>query len=662
MSEVRSNATLIEQAWRKVHVEWRTAGALGRLAAQRSQRAGDALNEALGLFHAAYCDLRISPPRQASAAVEAAIAGCKELGVQRGLWLCEDLRGLKAHFEGDFAKALEIGEENSLVPPEARSADERFITLMLLHYAARASGRVADALRHGYRLLALAEAMDSDAHRAHALHNLGALQSDTFNVEDAVVLQEQALALARRLGATELPAPFTGNLLYTYAALGEHDKAYRTLTEWLGQPGGVAAVDRHHQCAAIALAYLGVGRLDEAEQALALGPFPHPTDRHLERSWTWVSGEVLCAAGRYTAARSLCEAYIERAGRRKDDYPFEAYRLLEVIRVASIELGDPEAAERATLRQLEVCAPLVGNSARSRYLSLRFRQFEKDAQAQEEAAHDPRLAAIERAVHDYSAALRRKRPAAAPSASPGPADPLARQRRFVAHVSHEMRSPISGVLGLTSLLLLSDLDERQRHFVSLARTSAETLMQLVNDILDLAKIESGRFQLDVRPFSLAQLAGEVADTFRVLAQLKGVELVLTVDPKLPPTLEGDALRLRQILTNLVSNAVKFTSKGMIEVGVFAIEARHRPADANVQMVRLEVRDTGRGISEAGRRNLFTEFMQEGAPGPDQVGGTGLGLAVTRQLVQLMGGEIGFESVLNEGSLFWVALTLPVGKA
>src|SRR5258706_10663569 len=139
--------------------------------------------------------------------------------------------------------------------------------------------------------------MDSDEHRAHALHNLGALQADTFDVEDAVVLQEQALALARKLGATELPAPFTGDLLHTYAALNEHDKAYRTLNEWLAQPGGVSSPDRHHQCAAIALTYLGVGRLEEAEEALAPGPFPHPTDAPLQSSLTWGSGGALFAPG-----------------------------------------------------------------------------------------------------------------------------------------------------------------------------------------------------------------------------------------------------------------------------------------------------------------------------------------------------------------------------
>lgn len=659
MTDVRSSASLIEEAWRMVHVEWRTSGALGRLAAERARLSGETMNEAFGLFHAAYCELRIAPPERAGMAVDKAIERCTELGVQRGNWLCNDLRGLQAHFRGESAKALAIGEANDRVPANDRSADERFMTVALLHYVTRAAGQIADSLRHGYRLLSLAEAMDSDEHRAHALHNLGALQADTFNVEDAVVLQEQALALARKLGATELPAPFTGDLLYTYAALNQHEKAYQALGDWLAQPGGVTAVDRHHQCAAIALSYLGVGRLEEAEQALALGPFPHPTDVHLECSWTWVSGGVLCARGRHADARDLCRSYLARAGERKDgDYPFEAYRLQEVIRIASEALGDTESAEQAVQRQLEVCAPLVGNSARSQYLSLQFRQFEMGDAPRNDAADKRRLAAIDQGVRDYSAAIAQQ--SLTPPATPSvPADPLVRQRRFVAHVSHEMRSPISGVLGMTSLLLLSNLDERQRRFVSLAQTSAETLLQLVNDILDLAKIESGRFQLDPQPFSIATLASEVAETFRVLAQSKGVDLTLTVDSTLPRTLIGDALRLRQILTNLVGNAVKFTSAGTVSLGVFAHRVLSSTATVDSFAIRIEVRDTGKGIGEEACLNLFTEFMQEDASTSRLFGGTGLGLAVSRQLVHLMGGEIGVESEVGKGSLFWVELELPM---
>ena len=661
MTDVRSSASLIEEAWRVVHVDWRASGALGRLAAERARRSGDAVNEAFGLFHAAYCELRISPPEQAATVVEQAVKRCAELGVQRGIWLCNDLRGLQAHFRRDAAVALAIGEANDQIPTDARSADERFMTLALLHYATRAAGQIADSLRHGYRLLALAEAMDSDEHRAHAFHNLGALQADTFNVEDAVVLQEQALALARKLGAPELTAPFTGDLLFTYAALNQHDKAYRTLSEWLAQPGGVTAADRHHQCAPIALSYLGAGLLEEAEQALALGPFPHPTDVHLECSWTWVSGGVLCARGRHADARDLCSSYLARAGERKDDdYPFEAYRLQDVIRIASEALGDTEAAEQAVQRQLEVCAPLVGNSARSQYLSLQFRQRATNGVSHDDTADKRRLAAIEQGVRDYSAAIAQQSRTAQPATPSVPADPLVRQRRFVAHVSHEMRSPIGGVLGMTSLLLLSNLDERQRRFVSLAKTSAETLLQLVNDILDLAKIESGRFQLDLQPFSIATLAGEVAETFQVLAQSKDVGLTLTVDPTLPRTLVGDPLRLRQILTNLVGNAVKFTSTGSVTLSVLAHQTP-RSATTDSCPIRIEVRDTGMGISEEACQNLFTEFMQEDASTARRFGGTGLGLALTRQLVNLMNGEVGVESVVDKGSLFWVELELPVTR-
>lgn len=659
MTEVRSSASLIEEAWRKVHVEWRTSGALGRLAADRARRSGDAMNEAFGLFHAAYCDLRIAPAEYAAITVDMAVRRCAQLDVERGKWLCNDLRGFQAHFAGESDKALSIGQANDRIPVTERSPDERFMTLALLHYASRAAGQITEALHYGHRLLALAEVMDSNEHRAHALHNLGALQAATFDVEDAVVLQEKALALARGLGATELPAPFTGDLLYTYAALNEHAKAYKTLSEWLAQPGGVTAAERHHQCAPIALAYLGVDLLEAAEQALALGPFPHPTEAHLESSWTWVSGRVLCARGRHEEARELCLAYLARASeRRRDDSPFETFCLHDVIRVASEALGDAPSAQRAVQRQFEVCAPLVGDSARSQYLSLKFRSSSTGEMPHEGDVDKRRLEALERGVRDYTKAIARQ-DAPVPQPQAVLADPLVRQRRFVAHVSHEMRSPIAGVLGMTSLLLLSNLDERQHRFVTLAKTSAETLLQLVNDILDLAKIESGRFQLDPQPFSLAALAGELAETFQVLAGAKGVALSLTFDSSLPQTLIGDALRLRQILTNLLNNAVKFTAAGAVSMVVSA--RADRPQGANSCPIRIEVRDTGKGISEEACMNLFTEFMQEDASIARQFGGTGLGLALSRQLIHLMGGEIGVQSALGEGSLFWIEFELPMSN-
>jgi signal transduction histidine kinase len=205
------------------------------------------------------------------------------------------------------------------------------------------------------------------------------------------------------------------------------------------------------------------------------------------------------------------------------------------------------------------------------------------------------------------------------------------------------------MLGMTSLLLLSDLDERQRRLASLAKTSAEVLLRLVNDILDLARMESGHFQLDPQPFALEPLVNEALEMFRADAEKKAIALGLTLAPGLPAITLGDGLRVRQILTNLIGNAVKFTARGTVGVSVTRGAA---------DKLRFEVRDTGKGISGAAQARLFTEFMQEDASTAREHGGTGLGLAVSRQLVRLMQGEIGVQSALGQGSAFWFEVPLP----
>lgn len=217
---------------------------------------------------------------------------------------------------------------------------------------------------------------------------------------------------------------------------------------------------------------------------------------------------------------------------------------------------------------------------------------------------------------------------------------------FLATISHEIRTPINAILGMTSLLLDTSLDPQQQDWVQTIRYGGEVLLNLINDILDFSKIESQKLELEEIPFSLPQLVEELLDLMAGQAQSKELELMAWVDPNLPPTLIGDPNRLRQILANLLSNAIKFTPQGEV---VVTVEAGER--DPEKQWVSVQVQDTGIGIPPEKLDRLFKPFSQVDSSISRQFGGTGLGLAISQRLCQLMGGAIGVESQPGQGSTF-----------
>lgn len=226
--------------------------------------------------------------------------------------------------------------------------------------------------------------------------------------------------------------------------------------------------------------------------------------------------------------------------------------------------------------------------------------------------------------------------------------------QFLANMSHEIRTPLNGVTGMLELLSRSELEDFQKRYIDIAQNSAHSLLSVINDILDFSKIEAGKMELDTIDFQVRDLLADVVDIFASQTASKNIELIGNINPSIPAWLIGDPERLRQVLINLMGNAVKFTDTGYVSLTASCIET----ASDSVQL-KIEIEDTGCGISQDNLDKLFRSFTQADASTTRKYGGTGLGLTISRQLVSLMDGDITVESSIGKGSVFALTVNLPL---
>lgn len=614
---------------------------------------------ALSLAFSAVRKVFMRPPGDASCllATDAILREVGGLGFERATVLAEVAWAVPRFFERQHAQRIRAlmarwhrpaGPGGGKHAPEGIPLERVWVdaTLCVIHCMASDHEQ---AVGCGLRARQLAQQAQQPFTSFMVAQNLAFLYLSVGDVEAAEAMLAEGLVYQRACGFNQLGLRI--NRLLTLLLRRRFDEA----AAWLESAEGQDLLAQPHGAsgpmvqALVARVRLAQGRLAEAALLPAPGWDPASLEPHtLAANRLWVCADVLTGLGLPHQARAQLEAGLrafEQAGVKL--LPMNSTQLQRALADACEAAGDLPAALAALRQSQGHCFAWVGQSLRLRMQMLHEDAARRD-DPQTQRRQQERLVQVARTLQAAQAAH---------AGEPAQQQPAAQNRhRLLARVTHEVRNPLHGVVWMTSLLMMSDLDERQREYLKLANSSARMALDLCNDVLDLARIEAGKLQLNTEALDLSALLAECSKLYEPAAQAKGLALHWHGDPALPPLVLGDRLRLQQVLMNLLSNAIKFTSAGHIELQAAWLGESMQPQAAPEPTVRLSVTDTGPGLPDALLPRLFEEFEQGG--GPASVGGTGLGLALCRQLVRLMGGEIGVVNRPGQGCSFWCLLPLP----